>query len=297
MRLQATSLPPRKQSPRTKRPKKPKRSSKSSIAPDPTNTRPPINRSSNIVLGRPIPLIQRGLAESSLRLEPPPAKVRLPVASKDVWIDVYTDGACIKNGKYGAKAGLGVYWVSTRNISERVPGAQTNNGAELIAIIRALEEDPAPHSQLCVRTDSKYAIRCVTEWFPHWMRTNFRTSGGGRVQNVELIQWIIALKHDRPGPMKLEYVKAHRGIKGNEMADQLAKAGRDLPWIKDRDWTIRGHDESVQLPETKLASSVQLRENISAASEPACLDTDMFDDVYLLSAEELFYMEAEQTFD
>lgn len=23
---------------------------------------------------------------------------------------VYTDGCCIKNGRYGAKAGIGVYW-------------------------------------------------------------------------------------------------------------------------------------------------------------------------------------------
>lgn len=48
-----------------------------------------------------------------------------------------------------------------RNLSERVPGpAQTNNRAELLGIIRALETCPWPDLKLEVRTDSQYAIDC-----------------------------------------------------------------------------------------------------------------------------------------
>ena len=52
-------------------------------------------------------------------------------------IKVFTDGACSNNGKPNAKAGLGVYFGNKdpRNTSKRVVGKQTNNIAELSAII------------------------------------------------------------------------------------------------------------------------------------------------------------------
>ena len=55
-------------------------------------------------------------------------------------IVVYTDGACVNNGKPDARAGYGVYFGEgdKRNVSESYKGPQTNNVAELLAIIRAL---------------------------------------------------------------------------------------------------------------------------------------------------------------
>ena len=55
-------------------------------------------------------------------------------------IIVYTDGACVNNGKPDARAGYGIYFGldDERNTSERYSGPQTNNVAELLAIIRAL---------------------------------------------------------------------------------------------------------------------------------------------------------------
>ena len=51
---------------------------------------------------------------------------------------VYTDGACSNNGKLYAKAGIGIFFGhhDKRNVSERVDGKQTNNTAELTAIIK-----------------------------------------------------------------------------------------------------------------------------------------------------------------
>ena len=55
-------------------------------------------------------------------------------------INVYTDGACVDNGKPYARAGYGVYFGKddARNVSESYKGLQTNNVAELLAIIKAM---------------------------------------------------------------------------------------------------------------------------------------------------------------
>ncbi len=55
-------------------------------------------------------------------------------------INVYTDGACSNNGRPDARAGFGIWFGDNdeRNVSESFTGPQTNNRAELLAIIRAL---------------------------------------------------------------------------------------------------------------------------------------------------------------
>jgi hypothetical protein len=75
-----------------------------------------------------------------------------PAAGEDI---VYTDGACSRNGQDGSVAGIGVWWGRSdsryvlllatvrpthtgpgcRNLSERCPGRQTNNRAELIVCL------------------------------------------------------------------------------------------------------------------------------------------------------------------
>ena len=84
-------------------------------------------------------------------------------------INVYTDGACSNNGQKGAMAGLGVYFGENdyRNCYERIDGKQTNNTAELKAIIRAvelLERDIAMGTVINIYTDSDYAKRCCTSY-------------------------------------------------------------------------------------------------------------------------------------
>ena len=84
-------------------------------------------------------------------------------------IECYTDGAASQNGKLGAQAGWGVYWPEgedpssdLRNLNEsrRLSGPlQTNNRAELMAIIRAIELCPDPNAQLIIYTDSMYCIK------------------------------------------------------------------------------------------------------------------------------------------
>ena len=55
---------------------------------------------------------------------------------------VYTDGACSNNGnRKVSKAGYGIYFGEndSRNVSKRLYGHQTNNTAELRAIIHAFD--------------------------------------------------------------------------------------------------------------------------------------------------------------
>ena len=50
---------------------------------------------------------------------------------------VYTDGSCYNNGKKNAVSGIGIFFGPNdkRNVSKTIEGKQTNNTAELTAII------------------------------------------------------------------------------------------------------------------------------------------------------------------
>jgi len=152
---------------------------------------------------------------------------------------VYCDGACSKNGSIHAKSGSGVHWVNPRNIpdiSERTPGKQTNQTAELYAMVRVFQTDPDPSAPLCIFSDSRYSIDCMTKWMSGWARRDWRTVGGEPVSNCELIRLLHAYQQRRPGPISYHWVAAHAGNAGNERADQLAVIGARQPDVTSPDW-------------------------------------------------------------
>jgi ribonuclease HI len=113
-------------------------------------------------------------------------------------------------------------------VSEPLKGnRQTNQRAELTAIIRALDIAPR-HRDVTIFTDSKYAINCVTVWCFNWQRNNWMTSDSKPVENKDLIRDIIA-KMDERNLLKVktlfEWVKGHNKDAGNEAADLLARNG------------------------------------------------------------------------
>jgi ribonuclease HI len=82
---------------------------------------------------------------------------------------IYTDGSCSKNGYKDAVAGIGIYfgYQDSRNVSQRIEGKQTNNAAELGAILHLytiIEKDIRDGKHIGVVTDSIYAIRCCTTY-------------------------------------------------------------------------------------------------------------------------------------
>ncbi|KAI6007548.1 ribonuclease H-like domain-containing protein [Pisolithus orientalis] len=177
---------------------------------------------------------------------------------------VYCDGACKGNGQDGSIAGIGVWWGRNdpRNLSERCPGAQTNNRAELIAIVRILETTPALKRKLLIKTDSQYSIQCVTSWIFKWMTNGFRTTGGQPVKNCALIKYLSALLHARKvsgQTVEFKHVRGHVGLEGNEAADGLANAGSLQSTLPERDWEQLEQDVLKNMSQKKKA---QEREKI-----------------------------------
>jgi ribonuclease HI len=164
---------------------------------------------------------------------------------------IYTDGSSLGNGGDNPSAGVGVYFgpndsrfvlprvnreahenplantTPSRNISERLLGElQTNQRAELTAILRALEViGPAKSAE--IRTDSKYSIKCVTDWYRNWERNGWRTREGP-VKNQDLVKAIRAKLDEREqngARTQFTWVKGHANEPGNVAADILAVAG------------------------------------------------------------------------
>lgn len=124
-------------------------------------------------------------------------------------IIVYTDGSCSNNGLPNAMAGIGIYFndSDSRNVSSRVVGKQSNNTAELTAIIETLhilQEDINNGKIIHIYSDSKYAIRCCTEYGKKCELNKWEKP----IPNKELVKQAYQLKKNYPD-VELIYIKAH----------------------------------------------------------------------------------------
>jgi len=120
---------------------------------------------------------------------------------------VYADGACSGNP---GPAGLGVVVIDgpTRvEISEYL-GQQTNNIAELTAVLRAFAEIEAS-KRTVIHTDSQYTIGVLQK-------------GWKAKANTELVAELRAKLKGRSATT-LVYVPGHSGVLLNERADALAR--------------------------------------------------------------------------
>lgn len=137
-------------------------------------------------------------------------------------IEVYTDGSCSNNGNENASAGIGVWFGDDddRNLSEKLEGEQSNNRAEIQAVIRALEIIKETEGVLChviVYTDSMHVLNTMTQWIDNWIENNFK-----KKKNVDLWKKLYSLV-DEFDSIEWVHTKSHSGIYGNEKADELAR--------------------------------------------------------------------------
>ncbi|KAJ9476309.1 putative Ribonuclease H (putative) [Pseudozyma hubeiensis] len=143
---------------------------------------------------------------------------------------VYIDGAAFRNGQPDAQAGWGVYFPNPElnPLSDygQLPGyPQSNNRAELYAMLMALQIFSNDHRPLIIRCDSRYVKDCMENWRWKWKRNGWRTSKGKPVVNRDLIEDIEEELSYYTIQPKIEYVEAHAGVRGNEEADRLARLG------------------------------------------------------------------------
>ncbi len=141
------------------------------------------------------------------------------------YIVAWTDGACSDNqNKKRAKGGVGVYFGPNHklNISERLRGPkQTNQRAELTAIIRALQT--YPDKDMYIITDSLYSVNGATAWMPKWKKNKWVNSSSKAVSNRDLWEQLDTLMLGRN--VKFHWVKGHSTDEGNIEADKLATGG------------------------------------------------------------------------
>lgn len=138
----------------------------------------------------------------------------------DVGMDyvIYTDGG------YSIKANIGAYAYVMLNRKGKVVKQQakkmigeTNNRAEIKAILNALYDLPEDATYVCVVSDSQYALKtCAGIW--------------ARKSNTDLFDWLDAYLKRRPLDITFRWVRGHSGDQWNEKCDELCNqaAGMDL---------------------------------------------------------------------
>jgi len=112
--------------------------------------------------------------------------------------NVCCDGGCEMNGKPTAKAIYEVYFGkdSPLNVLSTLEGdSQTNERAELMAAVRALEilvENGAVGTTVSIKTDSTHIIKWIKAG-PIWISNGWKHHKGDAVQNIDLIDRVIQL--------------------------------------------------------------------------------------------------------
>ena len=146
---------------------------------------------------------------------------------------VYTDGACANNGYLEASAGIGIFFKldDPKNVSKKISGKQTNNTAELTAIIETfyiIENDLNEGKKIVIVSDSEYAISCATDYGKKCSNKNWDID----IPNKLLVKQIYNIYKNYKN-IKFLHVKAHTNKTdchsvGNDQADKLANKALNL---------------------------------------------------------------------
>ena len=167
-----------------------------------TTTFDPLNTTTE--LKEAITIFGKSLTEPASRTSKAPP----PDAESTLETTVYTNGACINNGRENARASSGVWYGENdlRNRKVQVPQEeQSNQTGELFAVLLAVRNHPG-NKDLCIVSDSKYVIEGLTKHTKKW-----EDRGWIDVQHRELFWSITAWLRWRSGKTKFKWVKGHKG--------------------------------------------------------------------------------------
>ena len=154
-------------------------------------------------------------------------------------MDIFVDGGCRGNGQPWAVGAAAAVFKLSRGRQESwyrlLPNypAPTNQRAEITAIILALQQALKKYRQqytyhyleVTIYSDSRYAIRCMTEWIYQWRRNGWRNYAGCGVANRDLIEKASNLDNRLKAEGLVEYVWIPRNQ--NEDADRICNEVMD----------------------------------------------------------------------
>lgn len=149
-------------------------------------------------------------------------------------IEIFTDGACSKNGFKSAKASYAYWFPDHKHLSHAdiVPTdqPQTNNRGELLAILESIKKIsvnfPPSDIDIQIYTDSSYSKNCLTTWILGWISRGWKTAEGSDVKNRDLIEETSNLLNKFKS-YTITHVLAHTGkddyaSKNNHIVDRMA---------------------------------------------------------------------------
>ncbi|CAB4061481.1 rnhA [Lepeophtheirus salmonis] len=95
------------------------------------------------------------------------------------------------------------------------------NSSYISQAIKRVKDDGL--RKIVIYSDSKFAINSVEDWIPKWKKNGWKKSCGGHVKNKNDFCELEDIKEGMT--VKFIHVRGHKGIKGNECADKLARKG------------------------------------------------------------------------
>ena len=146
-------------------------------------------------------------------------------------IIVFTDGSSIIHDDIGPVAGFGAYFGSSLDFLDFVPACeqQSNNRAELRALLRCLQIVSAQDDHLCwaFAIDSKYVVDGATGGAASWREDYWVTKSGKGASHIDLWLEILPLLESLGHRALVFHVHSHINLHGNDRADALANMGRE----------------------------------------------------------------------
>lgn len=141
---------------------------------------------------------------------------------------IYCDGSCRNNG-YENAVGAYAYIIlnETEDIkyaaSQRLESLNTNNKAEMVAMIKALKYwDEFLDGSVEVHSDSAYIVNAYNQgWIENWKKNGWKTAKREPVKNQDL--WIELDRFFQRKEVTLIKAKGHADDYWNNRVDEMAQ--------------------------------------------------------------------------